>query len=454
MKVKPQFQSFFEHDVTVVQLAQAQPNLRNTNDKNNTEGLLLTSIPIALSIFGVILLVWFLKSFLCVSSPNEVLILSGRKRRTEDGQEVGYRVLAGGRAIRIPIVETVKRMDVTTMPVRVEVRNAYAKGGTPLNIQAIANVKISTDPLVVGNAIERFLDRDRSELARVARETLEGYLRGVVATLTPEELNEDRLSFAERIASDVSRDLTKLGLQLDTLKIQSVSDDVDYLKSLGRKQIALIIRDAEIAESNAIAEAEQVEARWEESASVAKTQDRIIVLEKENELRKIKAKLEQKARSEEEITKAAAKEKKAKAEQLLQTLRSELERLRLEADEVLPAQARQQAQELRARGEAAALEENAKAAALVNNILSQVWQKTGTDASELFLIQQIETVLQEAVQIPGRIQLNKVNVIDNGDGKSLASLVNVYPEIVLQFLESVNLTLGIDVTGILNRCKS
>ncbi|MBD2774364.1 flotillin family protein [Iningainema tapete] len=447
---QPQFKSFFEHDVVVVQLAQTSPILPNTNEKNNIEGLLFTSIPIALSIFGVFLFVWFLKSFLCVCSPNELLIISGRKRRTQDGQEVGYRVLAGGRAIRIPIVETVMRMDVTTMPVRVEVRNAYAKGGTPLNIQAIANVKISTDPNVVGNAIERFLNSDRSELARVARETLEGYLRGVVATLTPEELNEDRLSFAERIASDVSRDLTKLGLQLDTLKIQSVSDDVDYLKSLGRKQIAVIIRDAEIAESNALAIAEQIEAQCEEQASVAKTQDRIIVLEQENELRKIKAKLEQKARSEEEITKAAAKEKKAKAEQLLQTLRSELERLRLEADEVLPAQAQQQAQELRARGQAAQLEETAKAAALVNDILSQVWQQTGSDASELFLIQQIEMVLQQAVQIPKRIQLDKVNVIDNGDGQSLASLVNVYPEIMIQFLENVNRTLGINVAGTLS----
>jgi len=68
----------------------------------------------------------------------------------------------------------------------------------------------------------------------------------------------------------------------------------------------------------------------------------------------------------------------------------------------------------------------------------------------LFLIQQIEMVLQEAVQIPQRIQIDKVNVIDNGDGKSLASLVNVYPEIVLQFLENVNRTLGIDVRGTLN----
>ena len=138
----------------------------------------------------------------------------------------------------------------------------------------------------------------------------------------------------------------------------------------------------------------------------------------------------------EEITTAAAKEKKAKAEQVLQTFRAELERLRLEADEVLPAEAQRQAKELRARGDAAFLEENAKAAALVNDILSQVWQETGTEASELFLIQQIEMVLKEAVQIPKRIQLDQVNVIDNGDGKSLASLVNIYPEIVCQFLKT------------------
>jgi flotillin len=423
----------------------------NSSEKNNLDGVLYSAIPVALSIFSVVVFLWFLRSFLCICKPNELLVLSGRKRKTKDGQEVGYRVLTGGRAICIPILETIKRMDVTTIPVRVEVKNAYAKGGTPLNIQAIANVKISTDPSIVGNAIERFLDCDRNELTRVARETLEGYLRGVVATLTPEALNEDRLSFAQRIASDVRRDLTKLGLQLDTFKIQSVSDDVEYLSSLGRVQIALIIRNAEIAESNAIAEAEQIEAQSEELALVAKTQDKIIVLEKENELRKIKAKLEQRAKSEEEITTAAAKEKKAKAEQLLQLLRAELERKRLQADEVLPAEAKRQAQEIRARGAAASIEENAKATALVNEIYSQVWQETGSDASKLFLIQQIEKVLEEAIKIPGKIQLNKVSVIDNGDGKSLASLVNIYPGIVLQFLENVNQTFGVDVVGTLSR---
>lgn len=422
------------------------------NSTRNEGGINLASgLPVALTIFGVILLVWFLKSFLRICKPNEILILSGRKHRTKEGEEVGYRVIFGGRVIAIPVLETVERMDMTTMPVPVEVRNAYSRGGTPLHIQAIANVKLSSDPDVVGNAIERFLGRNRSDIARVARETLEGNLRGVVALLTPEQVNEDRLRFAERIAQDVSRDLAKLGLHLDTLKIQSVADDVDYLRSIGRRQIANIVRDAEIAEAEAVGQSERIEADCQQQAEVAKTQALTVIQQKQNELRKIKAELEQQARSEEERTIAAAKEARARAEQQLQTVRAALERLRLEADEVLPAEANRQAKTLQAKGTAAELAENAKAAAQVNDMFSQVWQETGVDAAEVFLIQQIETVLKEAAKIPNRVLLNRVNVIDNGDGKTIAGLVNVYPEMVRQFLDRVDYTLGIDVTGTLSR---
>ncbi len=431
-------------------VAQTPPNKLQTS---GVDSLIFTSLPIALGIFATIIVIWFLNSCLCICKPNEVVVLSGRKRKTKSGQEVGYRVITGGRSIRIPILETIKRIDVTTMPVPVKVTNSYAKGGTPLNIQAIANVKISSNPSVVGNAIERFLDQDRSEIVRVARETLEGNLRGVVATLTPEQLNENRLQFSQRIASDVSRDLNKLGLQLDILKIQNISDDVDYLDSLGRRQIALVIKDAEIAESNAISEAQQIEAQCEETAEVAKTQDSIIIQDKQNELRKITAELEQQSRSEEARTTAAAQEARAKAEQKLQAVRAQLERLRLQAEKVLPAEAAKTAKKLRAKGEAAVLQENAEAYALVNEMLGEVWQETGKDAKELFLIQQLETVLQEAISIPSRLKLDKVNVIDNGDGKSLSSLVHVYPQIVAQFLSSVNDTLGIDVIGTLNPPK-
>ncbi len=443
-------QNNFPNSDKIAEVAQAPPNKVQTSNANS---LIYTSLPIALGIFATILVIWFLNSCLCICKPNEVVVLSGRKRRNKHGQEIGYRVITGGRSLRIPILETIKKIDVTTMPVPVKVTNAYSKGGTPLDIQAIANVKISSNPDIVGNAIERFLDQNRSEIVRVARETLEGNLRGVVATLTPEELNENRLEFSQRIASDVSRDLFKLGLQLDILKIQNISDDVDYLDSLGRRQIALVIKDAEIAESNALSEAEQIEAQCEEEAEVAKTQDSIIIQDKQNELRKITATLEQQSRSEEERTTAAAQEARAKAEQKLQAVRAQLERLRLEAEKVLPAEAEQSAQQLRAKGEAAVLQENAEAYAVVNEMLGKVWEETGKDAKELFLIQQLETVLEEAVTIPGRLKLDKVNVIDNGDGKAVASLVNVYPRIVAKFLNSVNDTLGIDVIGTLNPPK-
>jgi flotillin len=166
-------------------------------------------------------------------------------------------------------------------------------------------------------------------------------------------------------------------------------------------------------------------------------------------LRKLKAKLEQQAKSEEEITIAAAKEKRAIVEEKLQQVRAELERLRLQADQVLPAEAQQEAETFRARGEAAIFEENAKAEALVNELFAEVWQNTGSEAEAIFLIQQLETILEEAIKIPKRLHLERVNIVDNGDGKSLAALIKVYPEIVNQFLASVHQTLGIDVVGTL-----
>ena len=392
----------------------------------------------------------FLKTCLRICKPNEILIISGREYKQQDGQKVGYRVVFGGRAVVIPVLERVEKMDMTTMPIPVEVTNSYAKGGTPLNIQAIANVKVSSKRSLVGNAIERFLGRNRSEIRRVVRETLEGNLRGVVANLTPEQVNEDRLNFAERIAEDVARDLNKLGLQLDTLKVQSVTDDVDYLSSIGRRQIAKIVRDAEIAEAEAIGEAERIEADCQKRAEMFKSQALTITQEKTNELRKVKAELDQRSKSEEERTAAAAKEARARAEQQLQAVRAKLERLRLQADEVLPAEARREAQALHAKGAASGLAENAKAAAAVNEMLAGVWKETGTDASQIFLLQQVEMILQEAASIPHRMQLQNINVIDNGDGRSIASLANVYPEIVKQFLTQVEQTLGIDVVGTLS----
>ena len=386
-----------------------------------------------------------------ICRPNEMLVVTGSKSNQGSQGIKGYRVVANGGCTFVkPILETARRMDVTLLPVLVEVSNAYSKGGTPLNIQAIANVKVSTDPEIRNNAIERFLGRDTKEIVQVAKENLEGNLRSVLAQLTPEQVNEDRLRFAEQIADEVGEDLRRLGLQLDTLKIQSVYDDVDYLNSISRRRVAQIVRDAEIAEAEAIGQAERIEAEMEEVAEVVRTEADTVVLEKDNDVRTKVAQMEKQARSEEERTEAAELEARARAEQQLQKVRAELERLRLKAEAVLPSKAQQKAQELRARGQASATAEDVKASALVNDMLTQVWEDAGSTAELVFLLQQIEMVLQQATRLPSQLKLKRITALDGNDASSLASLVALNHKVVRQFFEQVKDILGVDLLGTLS----
>ncbi|HCX54468.1 MAG: flotillin family protein [Planctomycetaceae bacterium TMED241] len=403
---------------------------------------------------GLIALTLISRWMIRICRPNEMLVVTGSNSDQGSQGMKGYRVVAnGGWTFVKPILETARRVDVTLLPVVVEVRNAYSHGGTPLNIQAIANVKVSTDPEVRNNAIERFLGHDPSEIVQVAKENLEGNLRSVLAQLTPEQVNEDRLRFAEQIAEDVGQDMRRLGLQLDTLKIQSVFDDVDYLNSISRRRVAQIVRDAEIAEAEAIGQAERVEAQMEEVAEVMRTEADTVVLQKTNEVRTKVAQMDKQARSEEERTKAAEQEARARAEQQLQRVRAELERLRLKAEEVLPAQASQKAKELRARGQAAATAEDVKASALVNDLLTQVWEEAGSTAELVFLLQQIEMVLSQATRLPARLKLQRVTALDGNGAQSLASLVALNHVVVRQFFEQVNEILGIDLLGTLTNSQ-
>ncbi len=83
----------------------------------------------------------------------------------------------------------------------------------------------------------------------------------------------------------------------------------------------------------------------------------------------------------------------------------------------------------------------------MNTLLTGVWEESGSQASELFVLQQLEAVLEQAAKVPERLHLKHINVIDNGDGKALAGLINVYPQIIRQFLTQVEETLGINLIG-------
>ncbi len=398
-----------------------------------------------LGLVVILALISFVRSILHLCPPNEVLVFSGRKYRMPDGTTRGYRIVLGGRGFRMPVIEKVHRMGLGLLEVPIGVRSAYSKGGVPLNVEAIANVKISSDHRIIGNAIERFLGRDPMEIRRVAKETLEGHLRGVLARLTPEEVNEDRLKFAEELSRESEADLTKLGIHVDTLKIQHVADEQRYLDSIGREAIANVIKEAEIAESDARREAELAESENRSRANVTKAQVEANISQMQNELRTILAKLDSEIKSEEETTLAAAREARAKAEQELQQIRAELEAIRLQADTVLPAQAQKRAQEFKARGDAALVRERGMATATTLSMMDEAWKASEGAAMTLYLIDDIENILRKASKGVEKLSVEHLNIIDSGDAKSLTNYMSVYPELMKLIFKSLEDMTGIDV---------
>lgn len=404
---------------------------------------------------AVMIGIGIIKRILIIGRPNEVLVFSGSSTTNSAGKTVGYKTLIGGsRALCVPIIHRVERMTLITLPIDIRVTNAYSSGGIPLDVHAVANIKVSSDEKIIGNAIERFLGQDTKEIQRVGKETLEGHLRGVLATLTPEEVNEDRLKFAQALMEEADRDFDKLGLHLDTLKIQNVTDSTNYLESIGRRRIAEVIRDAEIAESTAKSESKEMESQYKQEAKVAMETAQTIIIESENDLRTLQAKLDADVESAKEEALAAAREAKAEAETQLQEIRRDLEQIRLVADQVLPAEADKTAKENNARGAAAFLEENGKAKARVLQMMTDTWLSAGADAKDIFLIQQLEEVLETVVSRVKGSSVSEVVLLDGGDGSALPTYIASYPAAVRQVLEELKASTGIDVTGILSGNKS
>lgn len=399
-------------------------------------------------IFLFIMLIWII-SWRKICRPNEALVITGKKQRLPDGRYLRSTPITSGGAWAVPILRKVDRLSLSLMEVPITVHNAYSKGGIAMNLDAIANVKISSNRLVLNNAIERFLDSDPNELRRVAKETLEGHLRGVVADLTPEQVNEDRLKFAESLTRESEEDLNKLGLHLDTLKILHVNDELGYLDSTGRKSIANIIRAAEIAESDAKRAAEQSESEHAGRANVRRAEADAAIARMRNELRTIRADLESKVKSEEERTAAAAREARAVAEQHLQKVRAELEGIRLQVDKVLPADSDRQAQEFIARGQAAEIRERGRAVAEALSLMYKAWQEAGPSALQISVIEDLEAIMESALRGVRKIDVKSLSVIDGGEGKTLSNYIGAYPAMLGEVFDAVDKTVGIDIPGAL-----
>ncbi len=379
-----------------------------------------------------------------VCSPNEVLIFYGRRRRA-GARTIGYRLVQGGRGFRAPLFERVAKLDLTNMSIYIRVNGAYSKGGIPLNVEGVANVKIASTEPVIGNAIERFLGKNRRNIATVARETLEGNLRGVLATLTPEEVNQDRVKFAESLLNEADMDLQKLGLELDTLKIQNVSDDKGYLDSIGRTQSADLIMRSRVAEAENRAVAAERNAKNVETQEIARIDAEIAMARAEAQRRIVDAQTRKNAMVAEQQSVVTSAVARAEAEVLVQRARREQVRLQLIADKIKPAQARKTKMEESARGAASKIMEEGKATASALREMGATWRDAGDHARQIVVAQKLSALVSGLMGTVGDVRVDKVTYIDKGltdGGSNLAVNAAVASE-------QLRHTMGIDVPGML-----
>lgn len=375
----------------------------------------LVGILLAIVLLAVVVVVLSVKSLVIICQPSEVVIISGPQKRSD--QRVGYRHIRGGRGLRMPLLEVVDRLDLTNMAVDVSVNGAYTQDGVPINVIGVANIKLDGDPPGLDNAVERLLGKSRADIERLAQQTLEANLRGVLARLTPEEVNEDKRRFAEELIEEAEVDLQRLGLKLDTLKIQTVSDDVGYLDSIGRVKNAALIMRARIAEADRKSEAAVQAAENMQKKRIAQVQADIEIAHAQAQKRIIDATTERPAKVAQERSEIESQIARAEAEMPVQRARIEQVKLQLEADVVAPARAYKQRKEAEAQADVASIREQGRATAAGLVELAKRWLEAGDSAKEIFLLEKLRTLVTIMVGTVGDLEIDRITVVGkDGDG--------------------------------------
>jgi len=207
--------------------------------------------------------------------PNEVLIISGGRKRTismPDGtsRQVGYRIRIGGGTFVRPFIEQAQILPLEIIPMDIKVDDAISTNGIRCTIRGTAEVKIAGDEASIHLAAEQFLGRPLTDIRDVAFRTLEGSTRALIGSMTLESLNKSRKEFGQKIFEDVNQYFANMGLKLLSYNLKEVTDPSGYLEALGRPRIVQARRDAEVAEAEAARDAIIRSAEAKKEGDVAK----------------------------------------------------------------------------------------------------------------------------------------------------------------------------------------
>jgi flotillin len=312
--------------------------------------------PIAIGVAGLVLAILlaallYAKNYVKVP-PNQVAVFTGRGKQ---------RIVRGGARFRMPVIERVDIMDLEPFSVQVRASNVYSKDGVPVNVDGVGLIRFGSTDEAISTAVERFLTTPRGTLHEQVQEILTGNLRGIVSQMTVEELNGNRDEFTRRVTEEAGTAFGRIGMELDVLTVQNISDQKGYLDALGRRRAAEVQRDAEIGEAHAQRDAKIAAAQAKQQGDIAQAEADTAIAranrERDIELAAIQAEVEganaraaqagpqadAEARKAVVVAEAQAQQARTEAEIQVELLRADRAVEDNWADVVVPADARQQA---------------------------------------------------------------------------------------------------------------
>jgi flotillin len=418
------------------------------------ENAQLIGIAIFIGVIAFSAIIIFIKSNIVLCQPNELVVLAGRKRKLADGSKIGYRVLRGGRGFKRPMLESVARMSLNTISIELTLARAMCSGMIPVSVEGRASVKLAGQAEHgMDAAIERFLGKGAEAVTKAAKQALEGALRGVIATMTPEEANANRLKLASEAAEIARRDLKRLGIVLDFLQIQEITDAEGYLQAIGRQQNAAVQRDARIAEATAEADARKVSAEQKRISREAEIAADLEIIAKEAALEVKRSNLSAAENEARERASVAGEIARMEEETKLQTGRAVLKEKQQEADVVVPARAERAAKVLAAEADAARIQANGRATAEAIESMRAQWQDGAT--RELFLIQLLPELTDKITSVlSDNLRIDRLTILDSGDGEGLPNFVKNLTNSTVTVLEQIKNATGVDLTDLAKRADS
>ena len=198
------------------------------------------------------------------AGPHQALIVYGFR---------GTRVVQGGGTVVFPLLEECRDLSLELMSFDVAPQqDLYTRQGVAVKVEAVAQIKVRSDPESIRTAAEQFLTKTDEERESLIRLVMEGHLRGIIGQLAVEEIVKEPEMVGDRVRSTCASDLSKMGLEVISFTIKEVRDNNEYITNMGRPDVARIKRDADVAAAEAARDTAIKQAMAQREAAVAKAQ--------------------------------------------------------------------------------------------------------------------------------------------------------------------------------------